>query len=107
MSLVITTIDTIEAAEKVADQIIRERLAASVHYSPVRSIYWWKGEIYREKEYELVFRTTRNQHNDLQKRIKELHPYELPEILIIDTSGSSETAGWIKDSTNTDPPKKE
>ena len=102
MSLVITTIDTIEGAEELAREIIKERLAASVHYSPVRSVYWWDEKIFREKEYEVVFRTAHGQHKELQKRIKELHPYDVPEILMINTTGSMETDDWIKDSLKED-----
>lgn len=100
MGLIITTIDTIENAEFVSSKIIEEKLAASVHYSPVRSIYWWDNKIVRDKEYEIVFRTSQSKHKALQKRIKELHPYELPEILTVNADGSMETAGWINSSTN-------
>jgi len=80
-----------DTAERIARTLIDERLAACVNvHAPMVSIYRWKGAVERENERQLVIKTTRAMVPALQKRLRELHPYELPELIVVGTSGGSE-----------------
>jgi periplasmic divalent cation tolerance protein len=84
-------------AERIARAVIDERLAACVNiHAPIVSIYRWKGIVEHDSERQLVFKTTRAALPALEKRLREIHPYELPEFLVISTSGGSETyLEWV------------
>ena len=79
-----------DTAEQIARTLIDERLAACVNvHAPMVSIYRWKGAVERDSERQLVIKTTRNALPTLEKRLRELHPYELPEIIVVAASGGS------------------
>jgi periplasmic divalent cation tolerance protein len=89
--LVLSTVPDDASVEKVARALIDERLAACVNvHSPMLSIYRWKGTVERDSERQLVIKTTRAALPALEKRLRELHPYELPEFLVVEASGGSE-----------------
>lgn len=78
-------------AERLAQILLTERLAACVNWLPgLRSAYWWEGQIQRDAETLLIAKTTRERLATLTARLAELHPYELPEILAIEVAGGSE-----------------
>jgi periplasmic divalent cation tolerance protein len=89
--LVLSTVPDDESVETLARALIDERLAAcvNVHESMV-SIYRWKGAVERDSERQLVIKTTRTALPALEKRLRELHPYELPEFIVVEASGGSE-----------------
>ncbi len=61
------------------------------------SIYRWKGSVERDSERQLVIKTTRGLVPALEKRLRELHPYEVPEFIVIAVSGGSEKyLGWVE-----------
>jgi periplasmic divalent cation tolerance protein len=79
-----------DTAEQIARTLIDERLAACVNiHAPMVSIYRWKGAVERDSERQLVIKTTRNTLPALEKRLRELHPYELPEFIVVAASGGS------------------
>ena len=79
-----------DTAEQIARTLIDERLAACVNiHAPMASIYRWKGAVERDSERQLVIKTTRNTLPALEKRLRELHPYELPEFIVVAASGGS------------------
>ena len=79
-----------DTAEQIARTLIDERLAACVNIqAPMVSIYRWKGAVERDSERQLVIKTTRNTLPALEKRLRELHPYELPEFIVVAASGGS------------------
>ena len=81
--------------------MIVERLAACVNvHGPMASMYRWKGRVERDAERQVVIKTTRDRLEALRKRIHELHPYELPEFVVIDIDGGSDTyLDWVKAET--------
>ena len=95
--LILTTVPSDVLGEQIATALVSERLAACVHVgSPMTSIYRWKGSVEREPEHQLTIKTTEERVRVVQRRIKELHSYELPEFLVIDVSdGSDEYVKWI------------
>ena len=86
-----------DTAEQIARTLVDERLAACVNvHAPIVSIYRWKGTVERDTERQLVIKTTRERVPALENRLRELHPYELPEFIVISTSGGSDKyLAWV------------
>jgi periplasmic divalent cation tolerance protein len=82
--LVLSTIDSKEVAEQIANHLLEERLAACVNIiSDLTSIYRWKGVLERATESLMVIKSTEQRLPRLIERIKELHTYELPEVIAL------------------------
>jgi periplasmic divalent cation tolerance protein len=88
-----------DTAERIARTLVDERLAACVNiHAPIVSIYRWKGTVERDTERQLVIKTTRERVPALENRLRELHPYELPEFIVISASGGSDQyLSWVAD----------
>lgn len=101
LTLILTTMPDDERADALARALVDERLAACVNvYGSMTSTYRWKGAIERDAERQLVIKTTRARVADVQARIRTLHPYELPEFLVVGVDdGSSDYVGWVEAST--------
>ena len=86
-----------DTAEQIARALIDERLAACVNvHAPMVSIYRWKGAVEKDNERQLVIKTTRGALPALEKRLRELHPYELPELIVISAAGGSDKyLDWV------------
>ena len=100
--LVLTTLPNDDSTTaELARTLIVERLAACVNvHGPMASTYRWKGRVERDAERQVVIKTTRDRLEALRKRIHELHPYELPELVVIDIDGGSDTyLDWVKAET--------
>ena len=95
--VVLTTIGTNEAAEKLARELVERRLAACVNIvGPIRSIYRWQQTVHNDQEFLLVIKTTAERAVQLRSVIKELHPYELPECIELPVEGGSEEyLAWL------------
>src|SRR5262249_19589356 len=98
--IVLTTI-TDERADGLARTLIDERLAACVNvHGPMTSTYRWKGTVEREAERQLFIKTTAARVAALEARLRQLHPYELPEFIIVRPESVSAAYGeWVRDST--------
>jgi len=85
----------------IADDLVSGKYAACVNIVPgLTSMYRWKGDICRDDELLLIIKSRKRLFDDICSRIKELHPYEVPEILSFDISGGSESyLQWLADST--------
>jgi periplasmic divalent cation tolerance protein len=99
--LVLSTVSDEAVADRIARSLIDERLAACVNVqSPMVSFYRWKGKTERDIERQLVIKTTRRRLGDLKQRLGELHPYELPEIVVVDVvEGSADYLEWVRRET--------
>jgi periplasmic divalent cation tolerance protein len=76
------------SAERIADALIGQQLAACVNIlAPCRSVYRWKGAVETAEEYPLFAKTTRDRYSLLERVVQELHPYELPEIIAVPLGG--------------------
>ncbi len=94
--LILTTMPDDARAVELAQTLVDERLAACVNvHGPMTSTYRWKGAVERETERQLVIKTTRDRTGALQARLRALHPYELPEFVIVAAEGSDAYAGWV------------
>ena len=94
--LVFSTCPDDACAERIAQALVSRRLAACVSRSPVRSVYRWNDGIERADEVQLVVKTTRAAWPALERALRELHPYELPEILAVEAAaGLAGYLDWI------------
>ena len=65
------------------------------------SLYWWKGVIEEDRERQLVIKTIREKVPAIEARFHELHPYELPEFLVLEVSmGDAVYLDWVRDNTH-------
>jgi periplasmic divalent cation tolerance protein len=98
--LVLTTLGADTDATTIARTLVDERLAACVNVLPVMmSVYRWKGAVERDREQQLVIKTTAERVPALEGRLRQLHPYELPEFLVLAASGGSTTyMEWVTES---------
>ena len=82
--MVLVTVPNAETADKLAEALVGERLAACVNVlPPMRSIYRWKGAVERDEEQLCLVKTTAAGFERLRARIVELHPYEVPEVVAL------------------------
>lgn len=99
--VVFVTCGSEEEALKIAHSLVEERLAACVNLvSPVRSIYRWEGKIWDEKEWILIIKTQKERVEELEKKVKSLHSYSVPEIIGLPiVEGSSSYLQWLLEET--------
>lgn len=99
--LVITNLPDAPSAERLARHLIDERAAACVNQlAPCTSTYRWRGNIESATEVPLLIKTTRAAYPRLEKLIRVVHPYELPEIIAVPvTAGLPAYLGWIDNET--------
>ena len=99
--IALTTLPADADAAEFARTLVDERLAACVNLLPVmESVYRWEGKIEFEAERQLVIKTSRDRVADLWDRVRELHPYEVPEFVVIPIEDGNEAyLRWIGEST--------
>jgi len=102
--VVVTTVGTEEQAYLIAREIVARRQAACVNILPgVRSIYRWKGKICKDGELMLLVKTLEGEFEGVAATIRELHSYELPEILSFNVAeGEQGFLDWIAGSVDKD-----
>ncbi len=95
--VVLMTAPDQEVAQRIARTLVEERLAACVNLVPgVRSIYRWQGAVEEDAEVLLLAKTGRTRCAALAARVQALHPYELPEIVVLPVDGGSQRyLDWI------------
>jgi periplasmic divalent cation tolerance protein len=98
--IVLTTLSAAADAGAFATTLVGERLAACVNVlAPMTSFYRWKGNVERDEERQLVIKTTRAALARLKARVGELHPYEIPEFLVLAAAGGGEAyLRWVAES---------
>lgn len=95
----ITALDKKEA-EKIAQALVEERLAACVNMFPIKSIYRWRGKIEKADEIGLLVKTKAELADKIIKRVKELHSYEVPEIIsLLIEKAEKNFLNWIDEET--------
>lgn len=97
MILVLTTVPNRSVATKIANLLVRQRLAACVTSLPkASSIYRWKNKIEKATEYLLLIKSTERAFSKLKQAIQARHPYEVPEIIAFKVEGSLKCyAEWL------------
>ncbi len=100
--LVLTTLDESVDARLFAQTLVLERLAACVNVLPTMlSLYRWRGAVESAREQQVVIKTTSARLEALKVRLAGLHPYEVPELIVIPVLETSPTyASWIIDAVS-------
>ena len=95
---VLTTVPNAEVAERIGGALVEERLAACANVVPgVRSVFRWKGEVEHETEVLVILKTTANSWDALRRRVVELHPYDVPEVIALDVpQGHEPYLSWVR-----------
>lgn len=89
-----------DEAESIAKKLLEEKLIACGNLFPVRSIYKWEGAVCDEPEQLMIMKTQVNVVGDLVSMIQKIHPYDLPEVIVLPvTGGSVEYISWVLEET--------
>jgi periplasmic divalent cation tolerance protein len=97
--LVLSTVPESGSA-RISEILVSERLVACVNAAPVRSCYRWKGEICRDREELLMMKTRESLFPRVLERLREIHPYEVPEILALPVWGGFQGyLRWVMEET--------
>ena len=101
--LVFTNLPDRAAAERIADTLVTEGVAACVNVlGECASVYRWQGKVERASEVPLLIKTTRAAYPQMENALRKLHPYELPEIIALPVSaGLPEYLNWVAQETST------
>jgi len=101
--LVLNTVPKKEQGEKIAKILVEEKLAACVTITGASdSHYRWKEKLYHEQEYILFIKTKASLFEELKEKVTALHPYEVPEIIVLPVlDGLPEYLRWIDEETKT------
>jgi periplasmic divalent cation tolerance protein len=98
-SVYITTKDE-EEARAIGKALVEEKLAACINIHPIKSIFWWEGEIVEESEAAMFVKTKAELVDEVFRRTKELHSYEVPCIVSLPIEkGYPDYLKWIGQST--------
>lgn len=101
--LVITNLPDRFTAERIAEALVTERIAACVNVlAECTSVYRWQGKLERANEVPLLIKTTRAAYPELETVLRKLHPYDVPEIIALPvTAGLPEYLNWVVQETRT------
>ena len=89
-----------EAATKLSNQLLKEKMIACANTFPMHSAYWWKDAITQDAEWVSILKTTTSRWNIVQKRVEDLHPYEVPCIMKIEVEANEAYEEWIREAVD-------
>jgi len=98
--IVLVTCPSLVMARRIARAVVQERLAACVNVvrSPVESFYTWKGKLESAREHLLVMKTTAKRLSKLEREVKRLHGYDVPEFIAVPVvAGSESYLHWLSE----------
>jgi periplasmic divalent cation tolerance protein len=98
---IITTTASAEDARRIARALVEQRLAACVQIvGPIESVYRWQGKIETAGEFQCWIKTRSDLFDRVEQTIRQLHPYEVPEILAVPVvAGSQKYLDWLREET--------
>ncbi|BDY12129.1 divalent-cation tolerance protein CutA [Hydrogenimonas cancrithermarum] len=96
--MVLVTASSKSEAEKIAIHLVKKALAACVNIVPkIRSVYGWEGKVEISNEVLLIIKSKKSLLKDLEKAVRKVHSYEVPEIVSIEIEeGSSDYLDWME-----------
>jgi len=99
--VIFVTAPDVRVANRIAQTLVQERLAACVNILPgVRSHYWWEGEVQESSELLMLLKARKTDVQAVANRVRELHPYEVPEVVAADIVGGLPSyIDWIQAET--------
>ncbi|ABM80863.1 divalent-cation tolerance protein CutA [Hyperthermus butylicus] len=87
--------------KEIAQKLLEERLAACINITPVESGYWWQGKIENDQEDLLIVKTSMDKLPKLIEKVKEIHPYQVPEIVAVPVVACyAEYCRWVREETH-------
>src|SRR5206468_6665517 len=97
ISLALSTFPDRETAQRIANQLVTEKLAACANIlSAIESIYRWKEKLETGNETLVFFKLSEDRQSDFQEKLRSLHPYEVPEIIFVPvSSGLPDYLHWV------------
>ena len=99
--IIISTYPNKNSITKIANELVQNKIVACVNIAKISSIYSWNDKIENTTEYLAIFKTTQKNKKILKEKIKESHPYQVPEIAeIAITSINSSYLKWLTESTS-------
>lgn len=107
-AVVMVTAASEEQALSIARALVEERLAACVNLvGSIRSIYRWQGAVHDDREQLMIIKTRASMLPAVERRVKELHSYEVPEVIALPiAAGSKPYLEWVIESTATAPKRR-
>ena len=98
VQLVLCTCPSPKVAESLAETLVAEDLAACVNVLPgITSIYQWHGDTQKDSEALLFIKTTAERYPAMERRIEDIHPYDVPEIIAVPvTAGLASYLNWVR-----------
>lgn len=105
MKLAWTTVGSLPDAEALATQVVAARLAACVQIEgPIRSVYWWQGQIERSEEFRLTFKCLAETLPALETLVLSQHAYDTPEWIVINADAVAEKyLSWVRATSSPSP----
>ena len=95
-----TAIDNLEIAKEITKTLLEKKLVCSVQQKEITSTWWWENELESSKEYLLEMKTKKSLYKEVEKEIKKLHTYDVPEIYAEEIKeGLPEYFQWIEEDT--------
>jgi periplasmic divalent cation tolerance protein len=102
--IALTTLPADADAGTLARTLVEEHLAACVNIYAMQSVFRWQGKLEHDAERQIIIKTTRARVTALWERLRELHPYEVPEFLVIPVvDGNDAYLKWVGEATLTQP----
>lgn len=101
ISIIMTTVNKRSEARKIAEQLVLNKLAACVQVvDRLESIYHWNSRIQKSKEYLVIVKTSSKKKRAAAKFIEKSHPYDLPEIILMNGAASKLYRNWVDKETS-------
>ena len=101
---ILTTMPDDDRADRLARTLVDERLAACVNVgAAMSSTYRWQNRVEVERERQIVIKTTRDRMEEVEARLRALHPYEVPEFVVLEAAAAAAYGNWVRDSTSRQP----
>lgn len=99
---VFTTLEKREDAARIAKEVVEKRLAACAQViGPITSSYWWEGRVETAEEWLCLMKTGKSLYPRLEKALKGVHPYEVPEIVAVPiVAGNADYLSWLNRETS-------
>ena len=99
--IIVSTFPSKQSVMGIANKLVKKKLVACVNMTKISSVYTWKGKVQNQNEYLAFFKTTKKNQSTLKKELKELHPYDVPEVAEINVESINQPyMKWLVDSTN-------
>ena len=97
--IIYITHENAKEAQKVISHLLEKKLIACANTFPIKSAYWWQGEIASEDEVVSIVKTSKSNWERVKSEVERIHPYEVPCIIKIDVAANKAYEDWIEAET--------